>query len=414
MPLNFSGIALDKEEAAWKRAAHRVAVEVLAPNAEKVDREAMFPSDNIRALGQAGLMGITIPVEQGGRGGSIKAAALVVEELAQACASTATCYTMHLCTIPMISALAQGAQAQQFLQPLIEGTKLHSFAMSEPGSGNRLWHTDSFAQRDGDDYVIDAFKSFATSTGHADLYVVPTRADQNAGSKDISLFMIDGRDENIKQIGQWDGMGMRGTSSTPVHFNKCRVPASHRLGGATTGFSTLFAFSLPIYQVGLSCIYLGIAQAAFDVAVAHVKKRVHSDTGMALSSVETVQRYIAEMRLRIDHTRTLIHRAAQLSDSALALFKELNEADLLDEVVRNNTNDPFFIEVAQIKLSACETAMDVASKALQVCGGTAYKRGHSVERNYRDARAGSVMALSDDVLKLVVGRQVLGLSQAWD
>lgn len=413
MPLNLKGLAIEKEEADWKRVAHRLSTEVLAPNAARIDQEALFPTENIKALGEAGLMGLTVAKEKGGPGGTVKSLALVIEELAQGCASTAMCYTMHMSGLLVIASLVEGRQVDAFLKPMIEGERLNSFAMSEPGSGNRLWHTDSYAQRDGDDYIIDSFKSFATSTGHADYYLVPVRANSEAGPNDLSLFLIDGKDEHIKPIGKWDGLGIRGNSSTPVHFDKCRVPAFNRLGTETGGFSSIFAYSLPIYQVCLSALYLGVAQAAYDAAVAHVKKRVHSDTGLALSNLETVQRYIAEMKMSMDQTRYLIYRVAQLSDNALALFDELAKADLLAQVLKANPNDPFFVELAAVKISACEMAINVTNKAFQVCGGTAYKRGHPVERHFRDARAGSVMAPSDDTLKLIMGRQILGIGQPW-
>lgn len=130
--------------------------------------------------------------------------------------------------------------------------------------------------------------------------------------------------------------------------------------------------------------------------------------------METVQRYIAEMKLRLDQTRHLIYRVAQLSDNALALFDELAKADLLDQVLRANPNDPFFIELAEVKISACEMAIAVTNKAFQLCGGTAYRRGHPIERHFRDARAGSVMAPADDTLKLIMGRQILGIGQPWE
>ena len=414
MPLNLKGIAIEKEEADWKRVAHRLSTEVLAPNAGQIDRESLFPTANIKALGEAGLMGLTVAKEKGGPGGTVKSLALVIEELAQGCASTAMCYTMHMSGLLVIAALVEGRQVEQFLKPIIDGERLNSFAMSEPGSGNRLWHMDSYAQKDGDDYIIDSFKSFATSAGYADSYLVPVRANSEVGPNDLSLFLIDGKDENIKPIGKWDGLGIRGNSSTPVHFDKCRVPAFNRLGHETCGFSTIFAYSLPIYQVGLSALYLGIAQAAYDAAIAHVKKRIHSDTGVALSNMETVQRYIAEMKLSIDQSRHLIYRVAQLSDNALALFDELAKAELLDQVLKANPNDPFFIELAEVKISACEMAINVTNKAFQVCGGTAYRHGHPVERHFRDARAGSVMAPSDDTLKLIMGRQILGIGQPWE
>jgi alkylation response protein AidB-like acyl-CoA dehydrogenase len=414
--LNLAGIALTIEQGKWKRLANQLAREVLAPDAAKVDRDGLFPTAGIKALREANLMGLTVAEELGGPAENIMTTALVIEELAQGCASTAMCYTMHMSTVPVIAALTKDnpEQAEKFLTPIIRGERLNSLAMSEPGSGNRLWHMDSYAQGDGDGYLIDSYKSFATSSSQADLYLVPVRANAEVGPNDLSLFIIDGKDTNIKFIGQWDGMGMRGNSSTPVHFDKVHVPASHRLGSETCGFSMLFAYSLPIYQVGLSCVYLGIAQAAYDAAAAHVKKRVHSDTKDTLAKLETVQRYIAEMKLQIDQARYLIYRVAQMSDNATVLFDELAEADLLDEVIRANPDDPFFIDVAQIKIAACEMAINVTNKALQVCGGAAYKRGHPVERHYRDARAGSVMAPSDDTLKLIMGRQLLGIPQPWE
>ena len=412
--LNLTGIALTTDQGRWKRLATRMSREVLAPAAERTDREAVFPREQLRRLGAEGLLALPVPKEKGGAGETILTTALVTEELAQGCASTAMCFHMHMSTIPLIAALAEGEQVKEILGPITRGEAFGSFAMSEPGSGNRLWHTDSHAQTEGDDYVIDCFKSFATSAGQADYYVLPTRASAESGPNDLSLFVLDGGDPNIKPVGTWDGMGLRGNSSTPVKFDRCRVSRSRRLGEPTCGFSMLFAYSLPIYQVGLAAVYVGIAQAAYDVAVEHVKKRVHTDTNQSLSRLETVQRYIAEMRLRIDLVRGMVHRVAQMSDNALVLFDELASAGLLDEIIRENPDDPFFVEVAQVKTAAAEMAVDVANKAVQVCGGTAYKRGHPAERHYRDARAGSVMAPSDDTLKLIVGRQILQIEQPWE
>jgi len=359
-------------------------------------------------------MGLLMPKEQGGPGEGILTYAMVLEELAQGCASTAMVYCMHMSTLPMIAALVKDDQVEAFVKPIVEGRWIGALAMSEPGSGNRLWHMDSYAQRNGAGYVIDSFKSFCTSCGQADFYVVPVRADSTVAPTELSLFLIDGKDPNILPIGKWDGMGLRGNCSMPIHFKGCHVSDLARLGSPTCGFSMLFAYSLPIYQVGLATCYLGIAQAAYDAAVEHVKKRVHSDTKMPLSQVETVQRYIAEMKMRVDEARCMVYRVAQMSDNAMVLFNELHSADLLDEIVRENPDDPYFIELAQLKFAVNEIAVEVASKAFQVCGGTAYKRGHPVERHVRDARAGSVMAPSDDSLKLIVGRQILGIPQPWD
>ena len=412
--LNLTGIALTVEQGKWKRLAKSVAKKSLEPLAAQVDQEGSYPRESLKAVADAGLMGLLIPKHLGGPGEGILTYAMVLEELAQGCASTAMVVCMHMSTLPMIGALAQGGQIDAFVKPIVEGRWIGALSMSEPGSGNRLWHMDSFAQKNDQGYLIDSFKSFCTSCGQADFYVVPVRADNKVGPNDLSLFLIEGKDPNILPIGKWDGMGLRGNCSMPIHFKGCQVTDMARLGSPTCGFSMLFAYSLPAYQVGLATVYLGIAQAAYDAAVAHVKKRVHSDTKQSLSQVETVQRYIAEMKMRVDEARCMVYRVAQMSDNATVLFNELHSADLLDEIIRENPDDPYFIELAQLKFAINDIALEVTSKAFQVCGGTAYKRGHPVERYVRDARAGSVMAPSDDSLKLIVGRQILGIPQPWD
>lgn len=411
--LNLNGLALSTEQGRLRRTAQRLARETLAPDAARIDREGVFPRENLRAIAAEGLLALSLPREHGGGGAGVQTVSLVIEELARGCASTAMCYNMHMATLPLIGAAASPAQVQALVAPIARGEALGSFAMSEPGSGNRLWHTDSHAVQEGDCFVVDCLKSFATSAGQADYYLVPTRSDPAAGPNDLSLFMIDGRDENIHPLGTWDGMGLRGNSSTPVRFDRCRVPAGRRLGDPRCGFSLLFAYSLPTYHVGLAAVYLGLAQSAMDAAVEHVRRRVHTDTGQTLAQLETVQRYVAEMRLKVDLVRSMIFRVGQMADNATALFDEFSAAGLLDDVIRANPDDPFFIEVAQVKTAACEMAVEVTHRALQVCGGTAYRRGHPVERAYRDARAGSLMAPADDTLKIIVGRQVLGLPQPW-
>lgn len=411
--LNLEGIALTREQGRWRRLAEKLANDVLKPNAAEVDRAGVFPRDNIDALKKSGLLSLTIPTEMGGGGESIVTAALVTEALAKGCAATAMIFTMHQSTLPLMSSLATEEQVETFLKPITRGELLGAFAMSEAGSGNRIWHMDSHAQQEGDGFIIDSFKSFCTSSGYADFYLVPTRGNADVGPTDLSLFWIDGKDPCVEPKGEWDGMGLRGNGSRPLHFNKCRVPAINRFGDVTAGFSFMMAYALPIYLVGLSACYLGIAQTAFDAAVEHVKRRVHSDTGRSLATVETVQRYAAEMRCRLDMARATVLRVAQMSDNATVLFDEFNSAGLLDEIIRENPDDPYFVELAELKIIASEMAVGVAHMALQVCGGAGYRRGHPVERCYRDARAGSLMGPSDDTLKVIMGNQLLGTPQPW-
>lgn len=411
--LNLDGLALNTEQGKWKRAAEAVARDVLKPNAAQVDREGEFPIDNIRALGKAGLLGLLVPKEMGGSGQSTVTAVVVTETLAKACTATAMAYHMHQSTIPAMCSAASPEQVEKFIAPIVRGEWFGAFAMSEPGSGNKIWHMDSHAQKEGDMYNIDSFKSFCTSAGYADFYYVPVRSDAESKPDEISLFFIPGDDQNIKPIGTWDGMGLRGNSSRPIHFQNCRVPSVNCFGPEKEGFAYMMAYSLPIYLCGIAACYIGVAQSAYEAAVEHVKTRIHSDTNRSLAHLETVQRLVAEMRIAIDTVRFTALRVAQYADNAMVLFNEFKESDLLNDVINDNPDDPFFIEVASLKPAACEMAISVTNKALQVCGGAGYKRGHPVERCYRDGRAGSVMGPADDTVKLVVGTQILGLPQPW-
>ncbi len=411
--LNLDGLALNKSQGKWKRTAEAVVREVLRPNADRVDRSAVFPQENIKALSDAGLLGLLVDKEYGGPGESILTAVVVTEAISKGCAATGMAYHMHQTTIPVMCAMATPEQAEAYVAPIARDQLFGAFAMSEPGSGNKIWHMDSFAEPNGDGFVIDSFKSFCTSSGYVDYYLVPVRSARGVAAHDMSLFFIRGDDPNIKCIGDWDGMGLRGNSSRPVHFDHCQVPGAQRLGNPNEGFGYMMAFALPIYLCGMAAVYIGVAQAAYEAAVEHVKTRIHSDTNRSLAHLETVQRLVAEMRIAIDTVRFTTIRIAQHADNAMVLFSEFKQAGLLDEVIRDNPDDPFFIEVASLKPAACEMAIMVTNKALQVCGGAGYKRGHVVERCYRDGRAGSVMGPSDDTVKLVIGTQILGLDQPW-
>jgi alkylation response protein AidB-like acyl-CoA dehydrogenase len=411
--LHLDGLALTTSQGKWKRAAEAVARDVLRPNAAQVDRDGSFPMENLRALGKAGLLGLLVPKEYGGAGEGLVTMAVVTEAIANACAATAMAFHMHQTTIPLICAAATPEQVKEFVGPVVRGEKFGAFAMTEPGSGNKIWHMDSCARQEGDDFIIDSFKSFCTSAGFADYYLVPVRADAESTPHDLSVFLVPGDDANIKPIGVWDGMGLRGNSSRPIHFQNCRVPALNRLGAPKQGFSYMMAYALPAYLCGLAACYVGVAQAAYESAVEHVRKRIHSDTNRSLAHLETVQRLVAEMRVAIDTVRFATMRVSLGAENAMVLFNEFTESDLLDEIIRENPDDPFFVEVASLKPAACEMVISVTNRALQVCGGAGYKRGHQVERCYRDGRAGSVMGPADDTVKLVIGTQILGLPQPW-
>src|SRR5206468_1981166 len=134
----------------------------------------------------------------------------------------------------------------------------------------RIWHMDSHAHKIEGGYSISSFKSFCTSAGHADYYLVPVRSGPNATSKDLSQFLIRGGDRNIKPVGRWDGMGLRGNSSRPINFDGCLVADDQRFGADNSGLSFMMAYALPIYLCGMAAVYVGLATAAYEAAVDHV------------------------------------------------------------------------------------------------------------------------------------------------
>ncbi|MEI6950395.1 acyl-CoA dehydrogenase family protein [Paraflavisolibacter sp. H34] len=406
-------ISVSFEDGFWKKKAKEISTNVLARYAEEVDEQGRFPIESLQALAEARLLSIGIPKEKGGQGGDVKTMCAIVEELAQGCASSAMVFLMHSSTMPLIGRLVSEDQYENILLPIIEGNGLGSYSMSERGSGTRLWHMDSCAVDKGDHFDIDSFKSFATSSGHSDFYLLPVRSSETSAPNELSLFFVNGKDPDINIIGKWNGMGLRGNCSTPVHFNHVKVPKENRLGPANIGFNFLMAYTFPPYILGLAAVYLGIARAAFEGARRHVCGRNFTDTQNSLVQVETIQRYMAEMKIAIEKVKHSLDRTAGLTAHLTKVFDELHAADMLDELLEKAQDDSFFMELAQLKVAACEMAIEVSNKAVQVCGGMGYKRGHVVERAYRDARAGSLMGPSDDILKVLIGKNLLGLKLPW-
>ena len=396
---------LNAEQKRWVSRAREISRDVLAPHAAAIDAEGRFPRENLRVLGAAGILGLPVSAELGGPGADLLTMALVTEELGRGCASTAMCCHMHLAAAALIAAVADGDQIDRFVQPILRGDHLSTYAISEAGSGSRWWHMDSFVERRDGGYHLDSFKSFSTSAGEADSYIVPVRASSTSRHHEFTLLLVDREIENVKPVGTWDAMGMRGNQSTAVHFDGCFVPDSHRLGEAAFGFPLLMAHGLPYYQVGLAAVYLGIAGAAFEFATSHVTKRVHADTGLPLSKVETVQLYVADMKIRLEQARTFVYAVARYVDRLVEKYGDLIE-------VINDTE--FLQSVASVKVVACQASAAITDQALQVCGGMGYSRRHPIERYYRDARAGSLMGPADDVLRVLIGQRALGLPYPWE
>ncbi|MSO98338.1 MAG: acyl-CoA dehydrogenase [Rhodospirillaceae bacterium] len=372
-------------------AAERLAEQVLRSRADEVDHTAEFPRHNFDELAKAGLLGMRIPQKWGGQGADIRTAVMVIERLARACGSTAMCFKMHCEAIEPLWRLANDEQVEAFVKPLAAGKLLATTAISEAGTGSHTWVMQSYATRAGDAYdLTEVHKGWVTSSGHADLYFTPILHDKTAGVGNYTAFMIEKAAVDWTIDGAWNGLGMRANASSPMTFRGQLKAHRHRLGDEGGWQKQVFPVFMPFSMITFAAVYLGIAEGAFAEAIGHVTGRTYGDTGSNLAKLDGIQRYIGEMRLSLDRTRAFVMAvAAQLDADGAADPRHLIET----------------------VCAADETALEVTRIAMNIGGGKSYAGANALGRYLRDAQAGSVMAPTDDMIKLRVGRISLGLPQ---
>ena len=364
--------------------AQDVATKVLTPNAASIDSERRFPADNLAALAEAGLMGLLVPQAYGGRGGSLSDLVRVEMELGVACASTAMCYLMHNCGSAVIAAKATQQQGEIWLRDAATGTALATLAFSERGTGAHFYSPELKVERSNGSLVLNGRKSFTTNGGHATLYPVLVNAASGSG---LDIFVVTRDQAGISFDGSWEGIGMTGNSSIAVSFNNVPLADANRLGNEGDGQELVFNVVAPTFLGGIAAVNVGIGQAALNDAVEHAKARKYP-TGQTLAEVPVIQGYLADMSIAVEQARRLVLAAAAAADAG--------EATAL----------PLLIEA---KVAATEMARKVTDTAMEVGGGQAYSRALPIERHWRDARAGSVMAPTNEVLREWLGKILTGL-----
>lgn len=356
--------------------------DVVAPAAAEVDRSGTFPRASIDALGQAGLLGLLSDTSVGGRGEGIRAAALVIEELAHHCASTAMIVMMHYCAVPLIE--AEGAPPVR--EAVAAGEYLLALALSETGSRSQFWAPVSTATASGENVQLDARKSWVTSAGEADGYVWSSRPMAAEGMS--TLWLVPADATGLSVGAPFDGLGLRGNSSSPMTAEGLLVPADAMLGPDGGGFDLMLMVVLPYFQIMNAAFSVGTMDAATTKAAAHVAATRLTHLDQSLAETPTVRAYVARMRIRTDMVRTL------LLDTLAAL---------------EGGRDDTMLRVLEVKAGAGESATEVTDLAMRVCGGAAFRKEVGVERHFRDARAATVMAPTTDVLYDFIGRITCGM-----
>jgi alkylation response protein AidB-like acyl-CoA dehydrogenase len=350
--------------------------------AAEVDASGTFPRPAVRALGEAGVLGLVSAREVGGQGGGMREAAAVVERLAGACASTAMVTVMHYCGTAVLE--AHGPESVR--REVAAGRHLTTLAFSEVGSRSHFWAPLSSATAGDGGVALDARKSWVTSAGEADSYVWSSRPVAADGAS--TLWLVPAGAPGLDVAGAFDGLGLRGNASRPITAGGVRVPLEARLGPDGGGFDVMMGVVLPWFQVLSAAFSIGLAESAIQKTARHATATRFEHLGQTLADQPVNRYHIARMRLQADQARGL------LLDTLAAV-----EAGRPDAMLR----------VLEAKPAASEAAVAVTDLAMRVCGGAAFRREVGVERNFRDARAATVMAPTTDVLYDFIGKAVCGL-----
>jgi alkylation response protein AidB-like acyl-CoA dehydrogenase len=368
--------------------ATKLAAGVVSDNAAAVDEAGQFPTENFKAMAEAGLFGLCVPKEVGGLGESMRTFAAVVEELATACPSTAMIYVMHVTAAQAIASSPNLDGRDEILREVAAGRHLTTLAFSEAGSRSQFWAPVSKLEVSGDGFTTSASKSWVTSADHADSYVSSAQRPGAESPLESTVYLVRRGAEGVRTNGTFRGLGLRGNDSAPVAIEQLHVGAGSLISGQGEGAVTMLQVVLPWFSIGTAAMANGICRAAVDRTAQHMQNTGFAHTGTSLRDLPTLRARIADMSVRLAQSRALLGHTLNVIESGSEIA-------------------PLF--VLQSRLSSIEAATDVTDLAMKACGGAAFSKQLGVERFFRDARAGWVMAPTADHLRDFIGRVLTGL-----
>jgi alkylation response protein AidB-like acyl-CoA dehydrogenase len=372
-----------------QRVVQRVAMvgdQQIAPHAARVDHDGAFPREAIAALGNGGWLGLTVPQAFGGLGEGLSTMAAALDQVAQRCSSAAMVYLMHLCGVACYAAAPE--KAESHLRAAARGKHLSTLAFSEQGSRSHFWAPVSRAVSANGATRISAKKSFVTSAGHADGYVVSTLAADAKQPFESTIYLVLRDDRGVSISGAWHGLGMRGNASAPMVLDDVTVGADRALTAPGKGLDLMLGVALPAFQVGSAAVALGIAEAAVHSTVGHLKSTRLEHMNSSLADLPTLRARVAGMRLETDRARAHL-------------------VSVLDSLAAPGPDTQLL--VLEAKAAATEVAVSVTDAAMRTCGGAAFGGAYGLERLFRDARAPIVMAPTTDQAYDFIGRALCGL-----
>jgi butyryl-CoA dehydrogenase len=355
----------------------------VAPLAMKIDHEGKIPQKLIGQLGENGFLGSYVPEEYGGAGLDYLSYAILVEEISRNCASTGVLISAHtsLAVWPILN-FGTESQKKKYLPKMASGEWIGCFCLSEPNAGSDAGSLTTFAEDKGDHWEINGVKNWITNGKEASVCIVFAKTKKTPDYKGISAFIVETSSPGFSIIKEEDKLGIKGSSTCQLAFDKVKVPKDALLGEAEKGFRVAMA-TLDGGRIGIAAQALGIAQGAFDYAIRYTKQRIQF--GAPLSDLQGIQFMLADMSTKIGASRLLIYHASTLKDAEL----------------------PYSKESAQAKLFASESAMWVTTKAIQLCGGNGYTKEYPVERYFRDAKITEIYEGTSEVQRMVIAANEL-------
>ena len=377
-------LELTDEQRMIQNVARDFAEKELRPIAGIIDREARFPRETVRRMGELGLMGICVPEAWGGSGGDAVGYTVAVEEVSRGCASHGVIMSVNnsLYCAPVWER-GTDEQKRRFLAPFASGAKLGCFSLTEPEAGSDATNQNTRAEREGEIYVLNGRKIFVTNGREAHAALVFAQTDPDRAHHGISAFLVEKGTPGFTVVKTEEKLGIRASDTAEFLFENCRVPVADRLGDEGEGFKIALG-SLDGGRIGIAAQAVGIAVAAYDASLAYARER--KSFGVPIGEHQMVQWMLADMATAIEAARLLTRRAAFLEDRGL----------------------PFGPEASMAKLFASEMAMRVTTDAIQVHGGYGFITEYPVERHFRDAKITQLYEGTSQIQKLVIARHLLG------
>lgn len=367
-----------------RSAVRDFAQSVVKPLAARTDREHRFPEEALSAAAELDLMGILVPTEHGGAGLDHLAFAICVEEIASACASTAVLVDVHnsVAAEPIVL-FGTDEQKRSWLPRMARGEVIGAFALTEPSSGSDAASLRTTARRDGDDYILSGTKVFITGIGRAGLYLVFARTRQDQpGASGVSCFMVPADSPGLRMGQVFHKMGLHGSPTGELVLEDVRIPAGNLLHQEGRGFAVAMR-ALDSGRIGISAQALGIGQAALNDAVAYARER--EQFGQQVASFQGITWLLADMATGLEAARQLVYHAADLCSRGL----------------------PFTKEASMAKVFTTDTVMAITTDAIQVAGGYGFIEDYPFERYFRDAKACQIYEGSNQIQRIVIGREIL-------